>query len=273
MPDIIAGVEDTSAPTSDIYLRGDINGWGTSYKFEKNSDGIYELNLERLEGAFKIAGPEWNVGNVDFGGATDIELNKAVKLTTKGGNCTLANGTANDVTLLFDWSTKTLTIKGASGGNNEGDEMGLTRRVFFKNDNVTRAATWTTPHVYTWSPEKHGEWPGTAMTETSINGQQYWVSEWTVDSPDQHTPGTSFLKFNNGKDGDQQPNDQTYYHNQVYTSVGAADEQLSGIASVETEQAAAEYFTLQGTRVAADSLTPGLYIVRRGNKVSKILVK
>ncbi|MBJ2188098.1 MAG: CotH kinase family protein [Muribaculaceae bacterium] len=390
MPNIISGAEDTSDPTSYIYLRGELNGWGTSDKFEKNSDGIYELKLSNLNGKFKIAGPVWDEGNVDFGGATDIELNKAVKLTSKGGDCSLKDGSVNDVTLLFDWSTKELTIKGvsdgdgdgdgdgdidenveiyvrgdingwgtsnkfeknedglyelflsnlnggfkiadgsygkvnyggvtdielnkavklSSGGGNctlkngaandvtlifnlatgeltvngtegsdgdgDGDEMGLTRRVYFKNDNLARAATWSTPHVYTWSPEAHGKFPGTAMTETSINGQQYWVSEWTVDSADQHKPGTTFLVFSDGSstDGsDHKTSDQVYYHNQVYTATGASSEQLSGIAAVETDEAAPEYYSIQGTRVAADNLTPGLYIVRRGNKVSKIIVK
>ncbi len=114
------------------------------------------------------------------------------------------------------------------------------------------------------------------MTETSINGQQYWVSEWTVDSADQHKPGTTFLVFSDGSstDGsDHKTSDQVYYHNQVYTATGASSEQLSGIAAVETDEAAPEYYSIQGTRVAADNLTPGLYIVRRGNKVSKIIVK
>ena len=275
MPEIITGVAD---PTEkDIYLRGDLNGWNTDNKLKKNADGIYELHLANLEKSFKIADASW--GEINYGGATNIELNVATKLTNGSGiNCTLKDGSANDVTILFDLQNETLTIKGESGGNNDNndDNMGLTRRVYFKNDNLARAATWSTPHVYTWSPEAHGKFPGTAMTETSINGQQYWVSEWTVDSADQHKPGTTFLVFSDGSstDGsDHKTSDQVYYHNQVYTATGASNEQLSGIAAVETDEAAPEYYSIQGTRVAADNLTPGLYIVRRGNKVSKIIVK
>ncbi len=49
----------------------------------------------------------------------------------------------------------------------------------------------------------------------------------------------------------------------------------SAIDSIEADQAnaPAEYFNIQGQRVAADNLTPGLYIVRKGGKTSKILVK
>lgn len=45
---------------------------------------------------------------------------------------------------------------------------------------------------------------------------------------------------------------------------------LSGVEVVEAEEAAAEYFNLQGVRVA--NPTEGLYIVRKGNKVSKVVL-
>ncbi len=41
----------------------------------------------------------------------------------------------------------------------------------------------------------------------------------------------------------------------------------------DTDSTTAEYYNLQGTSVSADNLTPGLYIVRRGNKTSKVIVK
>ena len=47
-----------------------------------------------------------------------------------------------------------------------------------------------------------------------------------------------------------------------------------GVGNVAVDSNAdAEYYTLQGVRVAADNLTPGFYICRRGKTVSKILVK
>ena len=42
---------------------------------------------------------------------------------------------------------------------------------------------------------------------------------------------------------------------------------------VEAETAEPEYYNLQGIRVAADNLTPGIYIRRIGSKTDKILVK
>lgn len=47
----------------------------------------------------------------------------------------------------------------------------------------------------------------------------------------------------------------------------------SSIESIAAENAPAEIFNLQGVRVAADTLTPGFYIVRRGTKAETVIVK
>lgn len=54
---------------------------------------------------------------------------------------------------------------------------------------------------------------------------------------------------------------------------GTAEESAIGGIIADDANAVAEYFNIQGQRVAADNLTPGLYIVRKGGKTSKILVK
>lgn len=42
---------------------------------------------------------------------------------------------------------------------------------------------------------------------------------------------------------------------------------------VEDENAPAVYYNLQGQKVNSENLTPGIYVVRKGNKASKVLVK
>ncbi|MCM1037011.1 MAG: Ig-like domain-containing protein [Bacteroides sp.] len=51
--------------------------------------------------------------------------------------------------------------------------------------------------------------------------------------------------------------------------------EAAGIESIGTDasDAPAEYFNLQGVRVAADALAPGIYIMRQGSTVAKVLVK
>ena len=49
---------------------------------------------------------------------------------------------------------------------------------------------------------------------------------------------------------------------------------VSGIDAVEADDTeAVEYYNLQGVRVEADNLTPGLYITRKGNNISKVVVR
>ena len=49
---------------------------------------------------------------------------------------------------------------------------------------------------------------------------------------------------------------------------------VTGVETVEfDENAEAQYFNLNGVQVKAENLTPGLYIVRQGNKVSKQVIR
>lgn len=51
--------------------------------------------------------------------------------------------------------------------------------------------------------------------------------------------------------------------------------QQSGIESVavDSTDAPAEYFRIDGTQVSADRLVPGVYIVRQGKNVSKTIIR
>ncbi len=52
-------------------------------------------------------------------------------------------------------------------------------------------------------------------------------------------------------------------------------EEFDNIEDLEADNcnASAEYFTLQGQRVSADRATSGVYIVRRGNKITKTYIR
>ena len=45
------------------------------------------------------------------------------------------------------------------------------------------------------------------------------------------------------------------------------------VIGTDAIDAEAEYFNLQGMRVDAANLTPGVYVVRKGNEVQKVVVK
>lgn len=104
-------------PSTDIYLRGKMTNWDAPEvtKFTKIGDGIYELKLDVLSDEFKLAGPEWGVGNVDYGyNGEAFELDKTYTLVNPGANMMMKDGEVKDVRLLFDWSNKTLTVSHTS---------------------------------------------------------------------------------------------------------------------------------------------------------------
>lgn len=103
-------VHEIEAPSSAIYLRGEPD-WDArpERKFTDQGNGDYTLRLASLSGKFKLAGPEWSVGNVDFGGASAMKLDTPATLTFGGSDITLSEP-LTDVTLIFNWPRKELTI-------------------------------------------------------------------------------------------------------------------------------------------------------------------
>lgn len=62
----------------------------------------------------------------------------------------------------------------------------------------------------------------------------------------------------------------------IYTAPVGTDDfnNSAGIKNIEIDKdTVAEYYNLQGQKVNGEHLTPGIYIVRRGSKASKILVR
>lgn len=214
-------------PETDIYLRGEVNGWGAtdSYRFTKRADGIYTLTIPSLLGAFKIAGPEWNVGNVDFGSGSVIAADTPVTLTYQGANSSVEQEIANP-TLLFDWSTKTLTI------STSGDTpIPAENSVYFHD---RKENPWATVYIYVWKDENEilGGWPGKPMTDitpgrqasamrVNIEGnEKLWKYEF--DSADDHSGAGLIFHSNSGA----QTKDQVLAHGHIYTNNTDSEETL-----------------------------------------------
>ena len=88
----------------------------------------------------------------------------------------------------------------------------------------------------------------------------YIISELVYDEPegeDEEEPGATMTQTMKSEMSDY---------------VNAASSSVSDIA-VENSDSAVSYFNLQGQPVSAGNLTPGLYIVRKGNNVSKEYIR
>lgn len=252
-------------PTSSIYLRGAINSWGAddAYKFNETENGIYTLKLDHLEGEFKIAGPVWNSGNVDYGmnAGEKLGIEEPAELIFGGTNIALVNGSEDNITLIFDWNNKTLTAT-------KGGDVNPTNKytVYFLN---THSEPWEKVNVFTFNPTLHGDWPGTPARLVNIENDEYWMHSFDK----KHNEGDVCLIFNNGKSqGKNQTPDLPIYNNGVYTIDGFTGKYVTttGIASiVEESNAPAEYYNLQGIRVSNPE--NGIFILRKGSK--SILVR
>ena len=124
-------------------------------------------------------------------------------------------------------------------------------------------------HTYVWDAGNNnkqylGSWPGKTMTYNSTLGM--W--EYTFTTNDQLMHPMVIFHNNAG----HQTADLELINYGVYKFSGIYDT-ITSVENTYLEPVEPEYYTLQGIRVPADRLTPGIYICREGTQVTKIMVK
>ena len=110
-----------------------------------------------------------------------------------------------------------------------------------------------------------GGWPGRQFTEReTVNGIEYRVIRGLEPTDDEH----HLIYHNNeGKQFDIEP---MPIKNHIFLTLGGDGEVATSVDEIEyQEDALPEYYTLQGGRIENPS-APGIYVEKRGNKVSKI---
>ena len=124
-------------------------------------------------------------------------------------------------------------------------------------------------NTYVWDAGNNnqkylGDWPGKSMTYNSTLGM--W--EYTFTTNDQLIHPMVIFNNNAG----EQTADLELVNYGVYKFNGIHDT-ITSVENIYLEPIEPEYYTLQGIRIPADRLTPGIYICREGTKVTKILIK
>ncbi len=105
-------VSEKPAGDTTIYIRGDMNEWGTTDAFTYVDSGIYtaDLTLDAGTYGFKIASDDWSTINR---GAGPIELEadqRTVSLSNNGANMSLTIDTAGDYTFTLNSIVWTLEL-------------------------------------------------------------------------------------------------------------------------------------------------------------------
>lgn len=134
--------------------------------------------------------------------------------------------------------------------------------VFYDNS----ITNWSQVMIHHW-PVEQTTWPGKAMTKVA-DATRTALYRYVVPT------GTTGIVFNNGN-GDQTDDVTNIKNNAVYKGTGnhgfVEDGVITGINSVEVEEAPAEFYNLQGIRV--DNPSNGMYIMRQGNTVRKVYIR
>ena len=107
-----AAEPETPGLPSGIYLRGDMNGWGTDVEFKttefKNIWIVENVTIAEGE-SFKVADATW--GAINYGGADEpFEFDKTYTLTLGGSNITCAEAFTGNVKLQLQGGAYKLTL-------------------------------------------------------------------------------------------------------------------------------------------------------------------
>lgn len=273
---LVLGVMSASA--IDYYLIGGFNNWTTKdakCKFEAQSDGTYVLDYEgELTSGFKINDGTWSNPSANFGSnGSNLVLGEPYSYGVGGdtGNISLAAGVVNNPHLVLDPNTQTLTITGQQA------EVKITYDLWGNlpdHADAWSATTLTNVEGDIWAVKDLNV---TAQSDFGIreltNGSQSnWI--WATGDNEISSVGT----FACGMEGKATGANFSIAPGKWTLSFNAATMELvvtSGTDAVEgievEENVAPVYYNLQGVRVAEP--TNGLYIVVRGDKVAKELVK
>ncbi len=144
--------------------------------------------------------------------------------------------------------------------------------VYFNDTDVN---PWEQAYVYTWDPEKSnfqyfGGWPGSKMSPITYQGIKMW--SFTTTLSDEPSSSTGII-FGNGGSGDgNQTKNLKFENNKIYDRNGVIGD-IAGVDAIiaDEETVKTEYYDLTGRKVTNPQ--SGLYICKRGNKISKIVIR
>lgn len=243
----------------DYYLTGEFNGWKpnqSQYKFTENGD-IYTLTVASLAGEFKITTANWEH---QFGAGAALRPGETYKCreSSNGYNMTIADPSAEDITLTFDDRNKTIGIS-------------------------VRPVLYLVGEFNGWAvspPYRFYESDGLYILRT-----RDFKGEFKIVSSD------NTISFGGGDPSGLLPNREYSLldggASLMFEGIGYASERIkitvnpsgqaedTGVTEItvgkDTDDAIPEYFTLQGIKVATPD--KGVYIRRTGTKTEKILIK
>ncbi len=296
---LCAVVANAQTP-SGIYIRGDVNSWGTpaEWEFTNNGDGTYTLQDKELYGNFKVADTDYKTYN--YGGPGTITLGTDFGLNYNGSNISCGDAVYECETITLTIPAEgqaTLRIEGTAKSDDEpltcvyviGDNVGwnfqdpsgkldLTdEEGVFEGVVTMKAAADAEPGAYCfWRIYENlgrGSWGFEAnATENTLSGT------FTKDLEGCATtlPGTYTVRFDINTGAFQltetQGNVDAIDGEEVNIVAGDGEIRVNGAATVAI-------YNVCGQRIAADSnatsfcVPAGIYVVVADGKTMKVAVR
>ena len=280
-----------NAQGSGIYIRGDVNSWGTpaEWEFTDNGDGTYTLQDKELYGNFKVADTDYKTYN--YGGPGTITLGTDFGLNYNGSNISCGDA-------VYECETITLTIP-AEGqatlrieGTAKSDDEPLTC-VYVIGDNV--GWNFQDPSGKLDLTDEEGVFEGVVTMKAAADriyenlGRGSWGFEanatentlsgtFTKDLEGCATtlPGTYTVRFDINTGAFQltetQGNVDAIDGEEVNIVAGDGEIRVNGAATVAI-------YNVCGQRIAADnnatsfSVPAGIYVVVADGKTMKVAVR
>lgn len=282
-----------------FYLMGTMTDNKTanpSYKFSDNGNGIYTLEVATINAynggqeQFVIANGNASVVYTGPSSAdTDMVAGNTYRDLKQWGNVSEdyymgLKTTLYNVTLTWDSNENTLSIEGTSGSSNQLEvTVGNDKTVqsgSVSSDNITLYTENTAALIFVHSPENAQVYYAVELNEVQQSARAAAVPEnltWEKAKKSENedgayeislttgTSGTVYLKYGETEEESSEP---TSYN---FSVVKSAPTGVAAILGVDEREV--EVYNLNGVRMSNDNLQPGIYIVKSGKEVRKVIVK
>lgn len=280
----------TSALATDLYLRGESNSWAANEasKFTDNGDGTFTLNYKGiLTGSFKIADSNWGTHNYGGPGTIEVDSPFTVNSGSNSGNITMKEAVENP-TLEFNLNTKILLLKGQAAKVEYVWKIHMPSKETAVNEKGETYFVWksfdmTEEPDGTWTLKKadwnncefglkkcvkgaaDGSWFAAVKGKGVIDIPQ---NKWDYKSEKYAVTDTNTDNFKLNHTGEAK-----LIFNPATMELSFEDCTPTGVADIADENAAPVYYNMQGVKMGANALVPGIYIVKQGKTTKKVVVK
>ena len=271
-----------------VYLAGQCNGWNPAaegYKFARQDDGTYTLDVEGSVGEFKLTNGTWDVNYGSNGEA--LVAGEPYQLAQKGGNLTV---NVTNPHFVLDVATWTLTVTGDVAemevpealylvGNIDGHNWDIANAVPFTREEGTNTFKLTKAQIVAAGDDTNYGYFSFITTCGSSWDEVNASDRFGATTPDAEVvaPATADVEwFQGGVNAGSAyawkiaagNYDITVDFDAMTVQIIASEE---GAIDIEVINSDARYFNLQGVEVPAPS--NGVFIEVLGTQVRKVYVK